>query len=323
MKRIFIIVVIIFLIVVSFFVFKKYTQDNKNNNLNNEEVNIEVNKEKTVVKVEVKEGDTQINDGAVYVYFSDGNSKKIAESKGFKEVEIPYDIVSYKKSFISEDKKYVAIEANAFEESFVEIYEVSTDILHKRTYGVVTGWTNDGLLEVRECDLPGEVCNDKISINNSEPWIFKYKNGVSFGGDVLLDSTDIISNVKNSKKLSIFAKMLDAVGAEAINGTGPFTVFVPNNEAFEELDQNDVNNFFLEKNKQKLINFIRNHIVPNEYNTVEIKNNMKIKTIGNDTLSFTTNEWSYIKINGDSIVTIPNIYSTNGIIQIINKVIVK
>lgn len=320
-KIIFGIVVVVVLVIVSLLIFKNYPRPDKLNESNNETFNNTVNNEITVSSVEVKKNNDATHDGGVYVTFANGNTKKIAQSKGPQDVAEIYDIISYRKAFISLDHKYVAVEATGFEESFVEVYEVSTDVLHKRTHGVVTRWTNDGFLEVKSCDLSGEECNNKISISSNKPWLFKQQQGVSVGNDVLLDSTDFISNIKKSDDLSIFTKMLEVAGPEAIKGTGLFTVFVPNNEAFEALPAGTVDNLFKTKSKQQLIDLIRNHIVANEYNIVEIENGMKLNTIGNDTLLFTTNDWSYVKINGNSIVTIPNIYSTNGVIHVVTKVL--
>lgn len=311
-KTIFGIVVVVVLVIASLLIFKNYQRPDKLNESNNEI---------TVSGVEVKKNNDATNDGGVYVTFANGNTKKIAQSKGLQDVADIYDIISYRKAFISGDHKYVAVEAVGFEEPFIEVYEANTNVLHKRTHGVVMRWTNDGFLEVKSCDLSGEECNDKISISSNKPWLFKQQQGVSVGNDVLIDSTDFISNIKKSDDLSIFAKMLEVVGPEAIKGTGPFTVFVPNNEAFEALSAGIVDNLFQTKNRQQLIDIVRNHVVANEYNIVEIENGMKLNTIGNDVLSFTANDWSYVKINGNSIVTMPNIYSTNGVIHVVTKVL--
>lgn len=316
---------ILILLILGFVVYKfNFTNSNTStdpsNQLNDVTLN-DTNSNTTISSVEVKEGSGATN-GGVFVTLSNGNTLKIAQSKGPEDVSEIHYIISYRKAFISPDHRYVAVEATGFEEQFIDIYDVNTNILHKRTYGVVTQWTKDGLLEVRSCNLAGENCTDKISISNNKPWLFKQKYGVVVGNATLLNSVDFISNIKKSNDLSIFARILEAVGPEAIKGTGPFTIFVPNNEAFNALPAGTVDALFRPENKQKLIQLVRNHIMANEYNILDIENGMKINTIGNDTLLFTTNEWSYVRINGDSIITIPNIYSTNGVIQVITKVLV-
>lgn len=308
--------------VIGVLAFKNYSGTEVLEPSNNVMPNNPTKSELTVSAIEVRKNNNPTHEGDVYITTSDGNTKQITQSKGPEDVAEYYDTVSYTKAFISPDHKYVAVEANSFEEQFVEVYEASTDVLHKRTYGVVVRWREDGLLEVKSCDLSGEECNKKISISQSKPWLFKQPDGVSVGNALLTDSTDFITNIKKSNELSIFAKMLEAAGPEAIPGTGPFTVFAPTNEALQAWTGGTAEKLLLPENRAKLITLIRNHVFAGMYNTVEIDDKSSLRSINNTEAHFSSNDWSYIKINNDQgVVVNPNIYSSNGIVHIISGVI--
>lgn len=314
-KNILITIVVLFLIITIVLFLQNIKSKNFNNLKNNDDSN-----QLTASSTEVIE-DTDQTKGVIYVILSNGDKLKIAQSNGPKDVSEIYDIITYRNTYISPNKKFVAVEATGFEESFVEVYDVATNILHRRTHGDVIKWNDSGLLEVLSCDLAREDCNNKVSISSDKPWLFKYVPGTKVGDVILTDNDDFITNIKKIKELSTFAKVLEITGTDAISGTGPFTIFAPNNQAFEGLPEGTLEELFKEENKQKLIDLVRNHIVPNKYNITEFENGMKINTIGNDELSFTTNDWAYVRINGESAVTYTNIYSSNGVIHLIDKVL--
>ena len=175
---------------------------------------------------------------------------------------------------------------------------------------------------MKSCNLAGDNCFNKISVDNTAPWLFRQQDsGIVVKGAVLLPTEDFISNIKKVKRLSTFAKFLETAGADAIKGIGPFTVFASTNEAFERLPKGTAAKLLRPENKEQLIELIRNHIVAGEYNTVQIEDGMKLYTIGNDTLKASSNEIALIKINGNYFVNLPNIYSSNGIIQIVTEVL--
>ena len=70
---------------------------------------------------------------------------------------------------------------------------------------------------------------------------------------------------------------LETAGADAIKGTGPFTVFAPTNEAFEKLPKGTAAKLLRPENKEQLIELIRNHVVAGEYNTVQIEDGTTLK----------------------------------------------
>jgi uncharacterized surface protein with fasciclin (FAS1) repeats len=144
---------------------------------------------------------------------------------------------------------------------------------------------------------------------------------VQINNSAISAKVDSLSNMKEIPSLSTFRNLLEIADHDGIPGTGPFTIFAPTNDAFNELPKGTVENLLKPENKDQLIKFIGNHVVAGEYNIAKLKNNLKLNTIRNDTLNLTSDSTGLIKINGTSVITNPDIYSNNGIIQIINKVL--
>ncbi len=279
-----------------------------------------VNQTATIEKAEIREEPKS----GVYTTLSNGETRMVAETVKFDKNNFT-EVKTYRKVTVSPNKRFAAIDANGFEESFVQIYDAGTGKLYKRTYGQTSGWTDNNLMKIQICNLASEKCSGKISVSSDKPWIFKQdERGTVIEGAKVLPTNDFISNIKKINSLSIFADLLEAaVVADAIKGTGPFTVFAPTNEAFERLPNGTVAKLLRPKNKKELVEIINKHIVAGEYNTVEIKDKMTLKTIGNDALTVSSNENAIVKINGSSTITQPDIYSSNGIIQIITEVLSK
>ena len=274
---------------------------------------------RTIVSAEVREGG---EDAGVWVTFADGSTKQIAERIDADEVEDIHDIVSWLDVAISPDRRYLDGEASGFEMLFVQVYDAQTGRLHPRMYGAITDWTNEGRLRVRSCDLAGENCTDRISIDNVRPWLLRQSDaGMRVGDATLLPSTDLITNIRKVKQLSTFAEMLDAAGPDATGGTGPFTIFAPTNDAFAELRPGTVAELMNPANRSRLIDLVRNHIVAGRYNTVQLRNGSTLTTIGNDRLGIWANEWTFVKINDNVRMRENNIYADNGVMHIVDGVL--
>ena len=98
-----------------------------------------------------------------------GERKKVALSVPFNENNFE-ETVQYDEAYVSPNKQFVAFAARGFEEKFVQIYDVSSDILHDRIYGEVVEWRDNNLLEINACNLSGEQCSVKLSVSAERPW---------------------------------------------------------------------------------------------------------------------------------------------------------
>ena len=127
-----------------------------------------VNQTATIEKAEIREKPKS----GVYITLSNSETLMVAETVKFDKNNFT-EVKTYRKVTVSPNKRFAAIDANGFEESFVQIYDAETDKLYKRTYGQTSVWTDDNLMKIQMCNLAGENCSGKISVSNDKPWVFK------------------------------------------------------------------------------------------------------------------------------------------------------
>lgn len=155
---------------------------------------------------------------------------------------------------------------------------------------------------------------------------------VTVGGALMYPSKNIIENAMNSKDHTTLVAAVKAAGlVETLEGPGPFTVFAPTNEAFALLPAGTVANLLKPENKAMLTTILTYHVVPGKWDANALMT--KIKE-GKGTAALTTVQggtiWAMMK--GGKImlkdekgnmatVTITNVYQSNGIIFVIDRVL--
>jgi uncharacterized surface protein with fasciclin (FAS1) repeats len=152
------------------------------------------------------------------------------------------------------------------------------------------------------------------------------------GGAPMYPSKNIIENAVNSKDHTTLVAAVKAAGlVDTLEGAGPFTVFAPTNEAFARLPAGTVETLLKPENKDKLTSILTYHVVPGRLTEAEIDAMIRdgggkamMKTVEGEELTFERGGghiW-VIDAKGDKAeVTIPNVMQSNGVIQVINKVL--
>lgn len=152
------------------------------------------------------------------------------------------------------------------------------------------------------------------------------------GGAPMYPNKNIIQNASNSKDHTTLVAAVKAAGLVAtLEGKGPFTVFAPTNEAFEKLPPGTVDNLLKPENKQKLTDILTYHVASGKWTAEKLANAIKqgngsaeIKTVNGEKLT--------AKMEGDAIVltdakggmarvTIPDVMQSNGVIHVIDTVL--
>jgi uncharacterized surface protein with fasciclin (FAS1) repeats len=152
------------------------------------------------------------------------------------------------------------------------------------------------------------------------------------GGAPMYPSKNIIENAVNSKDHTTLVAAVKAAGlVQTLEGPGPFTVFAPTNEAFDKLPPGTVVDLLKPENKSKLTEILTYHVVPGRYSGAELRNLVKmgggkatLKTVEGEPLTVEEHDGklAVIDAKGDMAwVTIPNVYQSNGVIDVINKVL--
>ena len=152
------------------------------------------------------------------------------------------------------------------------------------------------------------------------------------GGKEMYPTKDIIDNAVNSADHTTLVAAVKAAGlVDTLKGTGPFTVFAPTNEAFAKLPAGTVDTLLKPENKDMLTKILTYHVVSGRISASDLKKQIKagngqatLKTVSGGTL-IAMMQGSNVVLKdekGDvSIVTIPNVFQSNGVIHVVDTVL--
>lgn len=152
------------------------------------------------------------------------------------------------------------------------------------------------------------------------------------GGAPMYSTRNIIQNAVNSKDHTTLVAAVKAGGlVGTLSGKGPFTVFAPTNEAFAKLPAGTVENLLKPENKAMLDKILTYHVVPGRITAQQIAamaarhgGVATLKTVEGEPLTFreTNGAWWVIDAKGDKArITIPNVMQSNGVIHVIDTVL--
>lgn len=106
---------------------------------------------------------------------------------------------------------------------------------------------------------------------------------------------------------------------ETLNGTGPFTVFAPTDEAFAKLPKGTVENLLKPENKEQLVAVLTYHVVPGKIMASDVATT-NAKTVNGKKLPIMVNAGT-VKA-GEANVVKTDIAASNGVIHVIDTVLV-
>ena len=113
---------------------------------------------------------------------------------------------------------------------------------------------------------------------------------------------------------------LKAAGlTQTLSGTGPFTVFAPTDAAFAALPQNALQELLKPENKEVLVKILTYHVVPGKVESSDLKTG-KVKTVEGGSVNVKVNSPTSVMVD-DAKVVQPDIQASNGVIHVIDKVI--
>lgn len=155
---------------------------------------------------------------------------------------------------------------------------------------------------------------------------------VMVGGAAMYPTKNIVENAVNSKDHTTLVAAVKAAGlVETLSSPGPFTVFAPTNEAFGKLPAGTVDNLVKPENKATLTKILTYHVVSGSMDSKAIA--AKIKAGGGSaTLTTVQGESLTVMMKGKNLmikdskggmatVTIKDVYQKNGVIHVINSVL--
>jgi len=155
---------------------------------------------------------------------------------------------------------------------------------------------------------------------------------VMVGGAPMYPSKDIVDNAVNSRDHTTLVAAVKAAGlVDTLKSAGPFTVFAPTNAAFDALPAGTVETLLKPENKATLTKVLTYHVVPGRLDAEALGKMVKasggratLKTASGGNL-YATASGSNVMITddkgGSAMVTVANVYQSNGVIHVVNKVL--
>ena len=157
-------------------------------------------------------------------------------------------------------------------------------------------------------------------------------NAPMVGGAAMLPTRDIIDNAVNSKDHTTLVAAVKAAGlVDTLKGVGPFTVFAPTNAAFAALPAGTVDTLLKPEQKSHLSQILTYHVVAGRLDTKALDEKIKagggsaqLKTVEGENLTV-SGSGSALTVTdakgGTAKITIANVYQKNGVILVVDKVL--
>jgi uncharacterized surface protein with fasciclin (FAS1) repeats len=158
-------------------------------------------------------------------------------------------------------------------------------------------------------------------------------NNPVVGGKEMYPTRNIIENAVNSADHTTLVAAVKAAGlVETLEGTGPFTVFAPTNEAFNKLPAGTVDTLLKPENKSTLTKVLTYHVVAGRLSKSDLMKKIKegngsteLTTVEGGKLWVSLHDGKHIMLKdekgGTALVTIANVFQSNGVIHVIDTVI--
>ncbi len=158
-------------------------------------------------------------------------------------------------------------------------------------------------------------------------------NTVMVGGEAMYPMKNIVQNAVNSKAHTTLVAAVKAAGlVETLQSAGPFTVFAPVNDAFENLPEGTVETLLKPENKKTLTTVLTYHVVSGRYDFKSLSD-LVTKGKGKGTLKTVSGGELYVSMNGPNnlivwdengnsanIITY-DVYQSNGVIHSMDTVL--
>jgi len=152
------------------------------------------------------------------------------------------------------------------------------------------------------------------------------------GGAAMFEDKNIVENAMNSKDHTTLVAAVKAAGlVETLQGKGPFTVFAPTNDAFAALPAGTVDTLLKPENKAQLTKILTCHVVAADAMSAAIskmiaddKGEHDVKTVGGCVLKAKESMGKITltdETGGVATVTIADVKQSNGVIHVIDKVL--
>ncbi len=152
------------------------------------------------------------------------------------------------------------------------------------------------------------------------------------GGAPMYPNKTIVQNASQAHNLTTLVAAVKAAGlVDTLSGPGPFTVFAPTNAAFAKLPAGTVDTLLKPENKAKLTAVLTYHVVAGRLDAQELMGDIKdgggkatLRTVQGEPLTMMAKGGHIILTDakgGTAEVTTANVFQSNGVVHVINAVL--
>merc|ERR1712212_1440405 len=190
-----------------------------------------------------------------------------------------------------------------------DCHKDNSDMVCVRSYGTIITKIVDGKIIAKRNMIETET--GKCTLENKLP--------------------NIVESAAANPELSILSSILPhllhtGTGADwlvdTLEGKGPFTVFAPNNDAFNKLPKDKLANLKKPENVDQLKAVLQRHVVPGELEAINIpKGTTTLKTLGGGEIVFNDSGVRVANVNGNANVIKTDIMAGNGVIHVVDTVL--
>lgn len=153
------------------------------------------------------------------------------------------------------------------------------------------------------------------------------------GGAAMYASKDIVDNAVNSRNHTTLVAAVKAAGlVDTLKGPGPFTVFAPTNAAFDMLPAGTVDTLLKPSMKAELSKLLTYHVVPGTLDAAALTARVRagggramLKTVQGEMLTVKSGGPGGVTVTDAkgnvANVTIADVRQSNGVIHVVDKVL--
>lgn len=152
------------------------------------------------------------------------------------------------------------------------------------------------------------------------------------GGAAMMPAMTIVENASAAPNLTTLVAAVKAAGlVDTLMSAGPFTVFAPTNTAFDKLPDGTVGTLVKPENKATLTKILTYHVVAGKLTAKDVMKAIKAGG-GSATLTTVAGEKLTARLSGNSIVitdakggqsavTTADVMQSNGVVHVIDSVL--
>jgi uncharacterized surface protein with fasciclin (FAS1) repeats len=131
----------------------------------------------------------------------------------------------------------------------------------------------------------------------------------------------IVATAQGAGSFNTLVAAVQAAGlVDTLSGPGPFTVFAPTDAAFAALPAGTLDNLLLPENREQLQAILTYHVVAGDVRAAQVTTMSSATTVNGAPIAIAV-EGGSVRLNGSATVTQADIACSNGVIHVIDQVI--